>query len=78
MGCRTQRSASSIAIDAGGALQSACIERFISKLRQECLDGQSFETLVQTHQEIAQRQHDFNDVRPHSSLWHTPRASFAS
>ncbi|RMX06878.1 hypothetical protein D8I35_10355 [Corticibacter populi] len=49
-----------------------------SKLRHECLDEQSFETLVQTYQEIAQRRHDFNDVRPHSSLWHTPRPSFTS
>ncbi|OJW94081.1 MAG: transposase [Alicycliphilus sp. 69-12] len=64
--------------DAGCPTQNAYIESFNGKLRDECLNEQWFETLVQARQEVARWRRDYNEVRPHSSLGRIPPASFAA
>ena len=64
--------------DAGCPTQNAYIESFNGKFRDECLNGQWFETLVQARQEVARWRRDYNEVRPHSSLGRIPPASFAA
>lgn len=64
--------------DAGCPTQNAYIGGFNGKSRDECLNEQWFETLAQARQEVARWRHDYNEVRPHSSLVRNPPASFAA
>ncbi|TXH33417.1 MAG: transposase [Rhodospirillaceae bacterium] len=53
---------------AGKPTQYAFIECFNGKLRDECLNETLFTTLAHTLAELAEWQHDYNTVRPHSKL----------
>ena len=64
--------------DAGCPTQNAYIESFNGKFRDECLNEQWFETLVQARQEVARWRRDYNEVRPHSSLGRISPPSFAA
>ena len=60
------------------ARQNAYIERFNGKFRNECLNEQWFESLMQARQEISRWRRDYNEARPHSPPGRIPPASFAA
>jgi putative transposase len=55
-------------IEPGKPVQNAFIESFNSKLRDECLNEHVFLNLTQAREIIESWRHDYNFVRPHSSL----------
>jgi putative transposase len=55
-------------IEPGKPVQNAFIESFNSRLRDECLNEHVFLTLTQARRIIEDWRHDYNFVRPHSSL----------
>ena len=55
-------------IQPGKPIQNAFIESFNSKLRDECLNEHVFASLAEARQIIEAWRHDYNWVRPHSSL----------
>ena len=61
-------------IQPGKPVQNAFIESFNSKLRDECLNEHVFLSLGEAREIITAWRHDYNHVRPHSSLGaRTPR-----
>src|SRR5882672_4306349 len=61
-------------IQPGKPVQNAFIESFNSKLRDECLNEHVFVSLGEAREIITAWRHDYNHVRPHSSLGaRTPR-----
>ncbi len=59
-------------IQPGKSTQNAYIESFNGRFRDECLYEHRFVTLEQARAQIGEWRHDYNEVRPHSSL-HTGR-----
>ena len=59
-------------IEPGKPVQNAFIESFNSKLRDECLNEYVFSSLGEARAIIEAWRHDYNHLRPHSSLgtWH--------
>jgi len=55
-------------IEPGKPVQNAFIESFNSRLRDECLNEHVFLTLTEARRIIEDWCHDYNFVRPHSSL----------
>jgi putative transposase len=55
-------------IEPGKPVQNAFIESFNSRLRDECLNEHAFLNLAEAREIIASWRHDYNHVRPHSSL----------
>ena len=55
-------------IQPGRPVQNAFIESFNSRLRDECLNEHVFVSLNQAREIIEAWRHDYNHVRPHSSL----------
>ncbi len=55
-------------IQPGKPVQNAFIESFNSRLRDECLNEHVFSSLAQAREIIEAWRHDYNWVRPHSSL----------
>lgn len=55
-------------IQPGKPTQNAFIEAFNSRLRDELLNEQVFDTLADARRRLALWRHDYNHVRPHSSL----------
>jgi putative transposase len=55
-------------IQPGKPVQNALIESFNGKLRDECLNEHVFVNLVEAREIIEAWRHDYNHVRPHSSL----------
>ena len=54
--------------DPGKPWQNGADESFNGKLRDECLNETLFTTLAHARAELAEWQHDYNTVRPHSKL----------
>ena len=52
----------------GKPTQNAFVESFNGKLRDECLNETLFTSLADARAELAEWQHDYNTVRPHSKL----------
>ena len=52
----------------GKPTQNAFVESFNGKLRDECLNEALFTSLAHARAELAEWQHDYNTVRPHSKL----------
>lgn len=52
----------------GKPTQNAFVESFNSRLRDECLNETLFTSLGHARHELAAWRHDYNHVRPHSSL----------
>ena len=52
----------------GKPIQNALVESFNGKLRDECLNETLFTSLTHARAELAEWQHDYNTVRPHSKL----------
>jgi len=55
-------------IQPGRPVQNCFIESFNGTLREECLNVHRFRTLAEARQTIEAFRHDYNAVRPHSSL----------
>jgi putative transposase len=55
-------------IEPGKPVQNAFIESFNSKLRDECLNEHVFTSLAAARETIEAWRHDYNHLRPHSSL----------
>ena len=55
-------------IKPGSPWQNGFVESFNGKLRDECLNETLFTTLAHARAELADWQHDYNMVRPHSKL----------
>jgi putative transposase len=55
-------------IDPGKPQQNGYIESFNGSLRDECLNEEIFDSLADVRRVLALWRHDYNNVRPHSSL----------
>lgn len=64
-------------IEPGKPNQNAFIESFNGKFRSELLDQSFFETIQQAKEDIEQWRHDYNHIRPHSSIAMKTPAEFA-
>lgn len=58
-------------------MQNAYIESFNARLRDECLNGNWFDTLKKAKEEIEKWRIDYNENRPHSSLGYKTPNEFA-
>ena len=65
-------------IQPGKSTQNAYIESFNGRFRDECLYEHRFVTLEQARAQIGEWRHDYNEVRPHSSLQGRTPAEFAA
>jgi len=61
-------------IDPGKPQQNGYIESFNGSLRDECLNEEIFDSLADARRKQALWRHDYNNVRPHSSLGNRSRA----
>lgn len=52
----------------GKPTQNSFIESFNGRLRDECLNEEVFDSLAHARRHLARWRHDYNHVRPHSSL----------
>jgi putative transposase len=59
-------------------VQYAFIESFNSKLRDECLNEYVFSSLAEARTIIEAWRHDYNHLRPHSSLGALTPTEFAA
>jgi len=64
-------------IEPGKPVQNAFIESFNSRLRDECLNEHVFLTLAEARETIEAWRHDYNYLRPHSSLGALTPTEFA-
>jgi putative transposase len=69
--------AETVFIDPGSPWQNAWIESFNGRLRDELLNGQQFDSLLEFQIMLADRRDEYNHVRLHSSLGYRPPAEFA-
>jgi putative transposase len=60
-------------IEPGKPIQNAFIESFNSRLRNDCLNEQTFLTLDDAWPKIEQWRREYNRARPHSSLSYLAR-----
>lgn len=67
-----------ILIQPGKPTQSAYIESFNGKFRDECLNENWFESLAQARELIATWRQDYNEVRAHGTIGRIPPAEFAA
>jgi hypothetical protein len=65
-------------IEPGKPVQNAFIESFNSKLRDECLNEYVFSSLGEARAIIEAWRHDYNHLRPHSSLGYLAPKEFAA
>jgi putative transposase len=65
-------------IEPGKPVQNAFIESFNSKLRDECLNEYLFSSLGEARAIIEAWRHDYNHLRPHSSLGYLAPEEFAA
>ena len=65
-------------IEPGKPVQNAFIESFNSKLRDECLNEYLFSILGEARAIIEAWRHDYNQMRPHSSLGYLAPEEFAA
>ncbi len=55
-------------IDPGKPQQNGFVESFNGRLRDECLNEEVFDSLAHARRILAHWRHDYNHIRPHSSL----------
>jgi putative transposase len=65
-------------IEPGKPVQNAFVESFNSKLRSECLNEYVFGSLREAREIIERWRHDYNHLRPHSSLGALTPSEFAA
>jgi putative transposase len=61
-------------IEPGCPWENGYIESFNGKMRDELLNGEMFDTMFEARIHIEQCRHEYNTVRPHSSLGYRPPA----
>ena len=61
-------------ITPGSPWENGFIESFNGKLRDECLNGELFDTLLEAKVVIENWRKEYNAIRPHSSLRYRPPA----
>jgi hypothetical protein len=61
-------------IEPGSPWENGYVESFNGKLRDECLNGEVFETLLEAQVLVERWRHEYNTFRPHSSLGYRPPA----
>jgi putative transposase len=64
-------------IDPGKPMQNGFVESFNDKMRAECLNVNWFIDLDDAKKRIAAWRHEYNNIRPHSSIGRIPPAEFA-
>jgi putative transposase len=70
--------AQTLYIEPGSPWENGYCESFNGKLRDECLNGETFYSLKEAQVVIEQWRVQYNTVRPHSSLGYRPPAPVAS
>jgi putative transposase len=65
-------------IEPGKPVQNATMESFNGRLRDECLNASWFRNLWEARRRIREWGHDYNAVRPHSSLGYMTPREFAT
>jgi transposase InsO family protein len=61
-------------IEPGSPWEDGYVESFNGKLRDECLNGEIFETLLEAQVLIERWRHEYNTFRPHISFGYRPPA----
>ena len=61
----------------GKPVENGFIESFNGKLRDECLNSEVFFNIADAREKLERWRHDYNHLRPHSSLANRPPAEFA-
>ena len=61
-------------IEPGSPWENGYVESFIGKLRDELLNGEIFDTLLEAQVVIENWRREYNQFRPHSSLGYRPPA----
>ena len=61
-------------IEPGSPWENGYVESFIGKLRDELLNGEIFDTLLEARAVIESWRREYNQCRPHSSLGYKPPA----
>jgi putative transposase len=61
-------------IEPGSPWENGYIESFLGKLRDELLNGEIFDTLLEARVLVADWREHYNGVRPHSALGYRPPA----
>jgi len=74
--CRFSQAGSAY-IDPGSPWQNPYVESFGSRVRDELLSGELFDTLIEAQVMVADWREDYNERRPHSSLGMSAPARFA-
>jgi len=64
----------SLYIEPGSPWENGYVESFIGKLRDELLNGEIFDTLLEVKVVIENWRREYNQFRPHSSLGYRPPA----
>lgn len=62
----------------GRPMENGYIESFNGRLRDECLDGELFLSLVDARQKLEAWRRDYNEHRPHSSIGNLTPIEFAT
>jgi transposase InsO family protein len=73
-----RRGAGTLYIEPGSPWENAYSETFNSRLRDELLDREIFETLKEAKVLLEDHRLDYNHRRPHSSLGYRTPAEFAA
>ena len=64
-------------IEPGSPWENGYNESFNGRLRDECLNGETFHTLREAQVILEQWRHHYNHIRPHTSLGYKPPAPLA-
>ena len=64
-------------IEPGSPWENGYNESFNGRLRDECLNGETFHTLKEAQVILEQWRHHYNHIRPHTSLGYRPPAPLA-
>lgn len=64
-------------IEPGSPWENGYNESFNGRLRDECLNGETFHTLKEAQIILEQWRHHYNHIRPHTSLGYKPPAPLA-
>jgi putative transposase len=72
-----RQQAQCVFIDPGSPWQNAWIESFNGRIRDECLNTEQFDSLLEAKVVINDWRHDYNTRRPHSSLGNLAPADYA-
>jgi len=64
-------------IEPGSPWENGYNESFNGRLRDECLNGETFHTLREAQVVLEQWRHHYNHIRPHTSLGYKPPAPLA-